>query len=405
MNGTSEVVAENVAKKDSFASLAIYSLMALSVVGLIFSIAVSSIAMGAALILFVYFVFKSGGTAFPRTQLDLFFLLYVVAELLASIFSIEPGASFFNMKRLFLISFVYLALVAIDNESKLKTVLGLLIGVTSLLSLIELFSLTSIAGHYMRVSIFQYYMTEGGIKMITLLLLLPFIIHPATPRSWRILTIIGSLPILTGLILTQTRSSWLGFMSGVIAIGILKSKKTIIVLLLFVFLFLLFAPSDFRNRAKSIVDPANRSNLSRIHMLTTGWRMFLDRPVVGVGDIDLKKLYVTYIEPLEEGEGGHLHNNFIMLLVTLGIVGFAAIMILFIKVFQAEIKAFRSTNSHWLFGSITLGCFASYIGFHVNGLFEWNFGDHEIAVLLWFTVGISLVSEKLFHRLKNQGSN
>src|ERR1041385_3153359 len=298
MNGTSEVVAENVAKKDSFASLAIYSLMALSVVGLIFSIAVSSIAMGAALILFVYFVFKSGGTAFPRTQLDLFFLLYVVAELLASIFSIEPGASFFNMKRLFLISFVYLALVAIDNESQLKTVLGLLIGVTSLLSLIELFSLTSIAGHYMRVSIFQYYMTEGGIKMITLLLLLPFAIHPATPRSWRILTIIISLPILTGLILTQTRSSWLGFMAGVIAIGILKSKKTIIVLLLFVFLFLLFAPSDFRNRAKSIVDPANRSNLSRIHMLTTGWRMFLDRPVVGVGDIDLKKLYVTYIEQI-----------------------------------------------------------------------------------------------------------
>jgi hypothetical protein len=31
----------------------------------------------------------------------------------------------------------------------------------------------------------------------------------------------------------------------------------------------------------------------------------------------------------------------------------------------------------------------------VHGLFEWNFGDHEIAVLLWFTVGLALVAQRL----------
>jgi O-antigen ligase len=242
-------------------------------------------------------------------------------------------------------------------------------------------------------------MTEGGIKMFTLLMLIPFLMHSDTPKKWKLFAVIGSVIMILGLVVTQTRSSWLGFIAGIITIGLLKNKKIIYALILLVVVFVLIAPSDFRTRAASIFDPHMTSNLSRIHMLTTGWRMFLDHPIVGTGDIDLKRLYVTYITPIDEGEGGHLHNNFMMLLVTLGIVGFAATTALFIKIFLVEIEAVRSTRTHWLYGSITLGAVASYIGFHVNGLFEWNFGDHEIAVLLWFTVGMALTSTKLFKKL------
>ncbi len=37
----------------------------------------------------------------------------------------------------------------------------------------------------------------------------------------------------------------------------------------------------------------------------------------------------------------------------------------------------------------------AYAGFHVNGLFEWNFGDAEIAMLLWMTVGLALASKSI----------
>jgi hypothetical protein len=53
------------------------------------------------------------------------------------------------------------------------------------------------------------------------------------------------------------------------------------------------------------------------------------------------------------------------------------------------------TKHDWLLGSLSLGALASYAGFHIMGLFEWNFGDHEIAVLLWLTVGLSLASAKI----------
>ena len=137
-------------------------------------------------------------------------------------------------------------------------------------------------------------------------------------------------------------------------------------------------------------------------MVTTGCRMFLDYPVVGTGDIDLRKLYVTYIEPIDSAEGGHLHNDYVMLLVTLGAVGFIAVMALFVKILCLEWRNFQRTRTDWLYGSISLGCLAVYVGFLVSGLFEWNFGDHEIAVYLWFSVGLSLASERLYLQDRSQ---
>jgi O-antigen ligase len=382
----------------------LFFLTALLVVGVTFSIAVSSIAMGTAIILWWFFLIITKGKVFTRTPLDYFFLFYAIAELLATIFSVDPASSVVNMKRLFLISIVYLVMISIDDEKKIKSMLVYLLGIGALLSVLEIFSLESVGGHFVRVALFQYFLTEGGIKMFLLLLALPLIIHKGTPRGWRFFAAVCSVPLFIGLVLTQTRSSWLGFITGVVAIGMMKSKKIILALVILIIVFLLFAPADFRSRAASIFDPTMTSNLTRIHMITTGWRMFLDRPLTGFGDIDLRKYYVTYIEPLDEAEGGHLHNNIMMLLVTLGIVGFVATMAMFVKILLVEFKAMRALSQSWLHGSITLGCFAAYLSFHVNGLFEWNFGDHEIAVLLWFTVGMAIVSQRLSLQLSEKPS-
>ncbi|HEV8539255.1 MAG TPA: O-antigen ligase family protein, partial [Bacteroidota bacterium] len=261
----------------------IYCFLVVTLVGLTFSIAVSSIAMGVAIGLLLFLILKNGWSGVLRTPLDLFFLAYVLAEILSTIFSVEPISSLVNMKRLLLISIVYLVLLSIDDEVKLKFLLGLLIFVPTLLTVLELFALTSIGGHYVRMSLFQYYLTEAGIKMIMLLLTLPFVIHAETPIRWKVAAGVASGILFLGLVITQTRSAWLGFIGGVITLGMLRNKKLLAALLLIIILFVFFAPSDFRVRAASIFDPTLTSNLTRIHMITTGWRMFLDRPLLGTG--------------------------------------------------------------------------------------------------------------------------
>ena len=373
-------------------------LLGIAVISVNISVAVSSIAMGSGIILFVGIIVFSRGKAFRPTPLDMFFLCYLAAEVLATIFSADPPASLFNMKRFFQISIFYLAIASLDTEAKLRKLVVVLIAFAAVVATVEAFSLTKVGGTFARVSMFQHVLTEGGIKMLSLLLVLPFLVHPGTPRPWRIWAAVCALPLFLVLILTQTRSAWLGFIAGAVVIGVMRNKKLILALLVLGLLFFLFAPADFKSRAASIVDPTMTSNLTRIHMIATGWRMFLDRPLFGLGDIDLKVYYVTYIVPIDPGEGGHLHNNLMTLLVTIGGVGLLATGALFVKIFIEELRSVRETSGDWFLGSISLGAFAAYVAFHVNGLFEWNFGDHEIAVLLWFTVGLALVSRGLLAR-------
>lgn len=373
----------------------LFILTVVSVASVTFSVALSSIAMGAGIFFALVLVYREGKPVIPKTGLEILFLAYIAAEILSTIFSADPSHSAVNMKRIILISIIYITAMSVADESLLRRAVLIVIACASLFSFYELFTLRWVGGHLARLSQFQYFTTEGGIKMFVILLGLPFVIHPSTPKKYRILITGLLIPLFAALVLTQTRSSWLGFIAGVVVIAFIQKKVLIYVLIGIVILFLLFAPGDLRSRAFSIFDPDMTSNLTRIHMITTGWKMFLDRPVFGWGDIDLKQYYVTYTVPIDHAEGGHLHNNFMMLLVTLGIVGFAASIMLFIKIFMLEWKVRRDSGKHWLFGSLSLGCLAGYVGFHLNGLFEWNFGDHEIAVILWFSVGLILAVKRL----------
>jgi O-antigen ligase len=175
----------------------------------------------------------------------------------------------------------------------------------------------------------------------------------------------------------------------------MKQKRLIIVLVAFIVAFFLFAPQKNIERAKSVIDPTHPSNSGRLMMWTTGWKIFLDHPILGVGDSDLLAIYSQYRTPEENEPAGHLHNNYIMLLVTLGIVGFAIVMGLFGKILAVLYRAQRRLSHEWLLGSAALASLALFCGFLVNGLFEWNFGSHQIMVLVWSSIGLTCAALRL----------
>ena len=387
---------KNQQSKNIFFIIYFFTLISVAVIN--FSVAISSIAMGAAIFFSIIYLLQGKYFTKIKTKLDVYFLAYLIVEIISTIFSVEPAHSVLNVKRIILISIVYLMMLSMMNEAYLRRALIIVVICASLVSFAELFSLKWVDGHLARLSQFQYFTTEGGIKMFFILLVFPFLVHNLTPLKYKIYFSIALIPLIVALVLTQTRSSWLGLIGGIITIGFFQKKIIILFIIVLLIIFLFFAPSDLRSRAYSIIDPTMTSNLTRIHMISTGWKMFLDRPFVGWGDIDLKKYYITYTKPIDNAEGGHLHNNFMMLLVTLGIVGFLTVMALFIKILLIELQVRKFTRENWFYGSLSLGCLAAYAGFHINGLFEWNFGDHEIAVILWFTVGIALTIEKLFQQ-------
>ncbi|PJA98380.1 MAG: hypothetical protein CO128_07615, partial [Ignavibacteriales bacterium CG_4_9_14_3_um_filter_30_11] len=155
-----------------------------------------------------------------------------------------------------------------------------------------------------------------------------------------------------------------------------------------------------RSRLLSIFDPYLPSNSVRFKLWEAGWKIFLNNPIIGVGDIDLQNLYKEYKNYYDKEIQGHMHNNFIHVLVTLGLFGFIAVVYLFYKVFIIQLKIYKETLGQKFVSSYSLGALASFCAFVVAGLTEMNFGDHEIITLVWFTLGLNIALFKLSNKNK-----
>jgi O-antigen ligase len=335
----------------------------------------------------------------PSTPLDYYLLAFIIAEGLATLFAYNQEQSLLYMyRRVTLLPVIFVVLANIRSTRMLKIFFGTLI--TSMI-FVSLWSLRDLFFHLdeyvlfqRRLREFQMYMTAGGMMMFGMLLLLPFAVHPKTPSKLRWLATAALIPVGTNLLFTFTRSSWLGFLAGAVIIGAFRAKRILLPLLLIVLAMITFASPEMRERMSSIFNPYHPTNISRLHMWEGGIRIFKDNPIVGVGDIGIEQVWQFYAPP-EKETVGHLHNNLLMWLVTLGIVGFAAIAAVFVKAWITVSRIERRLHDDWFLGSVALACLAIMAGFHVNGLFEWNFGDAEIIMVVWAVVGMTLAAEKV----------
>jgi putative inorganic carbon (hco3(-)) transporter len=365
--------------------------LSIEVISLSISIAISSMAFVLAVILWVTKLLID--KKWIRTSLDYAFLLYVLAEIISMIFALEQMQAIQNMKRLFIFLVFYMSFHSFRNRREIRMFFIVFFSFVSVLSILEI--VLKYILDIERIGIFQHYMTTGGIKMIVCLFMIPFLFQKDLSKKERIILSGLFLPILATLLLTMTRSSWFGFVLGIIVFGIIKNRKTLIFLAGFIVLFILFAPQNYKQRALSGFDPTYEPNKPRINMIQTGWKIFLDYPLFGIGDTDVKKTYIQYTTPLEPNEGGHLHNNFIQILVTLGGFGFLVYITLFTVLFIYLIRTYKITKDMPDAASLSIISIMVFFAFHLNGLFEWNFGDQEVAILLWFSMGLSAIARHI----------
>jgi O-antigen ligase len=153
------------------------------------------------------------------------------------------------------------------------------------------------------------------------------------------------------------------------------------------------------SRFASTFDKYNQSNLTRLALWSAGFKIFSDNPVLGVGNIDLAGLYRQYKNDYDKEIQGHMHNNFIHILVTLGIIGLLTFLFLLYRILARLHNIYRQTGSVPFISSYTIGTMGGMIAFIVAGLTEWNFGDHEIITMIWFSTGLCI---GLFNSYKNE---
>jgi O-antigen ligase len=384
------VVAEALARSSALAFLAL-------ALALPWTVAPMSIALVLCAALTVLRWQVPGGAGWVRTPVDLPALAWIAALAIASLFAVDPHASWPRvMKGLILLLVPVSAYQARDENLARRAIALLLVSAAAA----ALFALTKFAlqgPHFPnRVNgAVGHPLTYGGQALLLGTLATALAIR--CDGKWRAGALLALAAILPALAGTYTRSAWIGYVAALVVVLAFTRARWIAALAAGLAALALVLPGAYRARAFSIFDPQNPWNRERVHMWEAGIRMLRDHPWTGVGLQDLHTLYERYKSPGAVEPAGHLHSVYVQVAATMGLVGLVALVILVAGLLRAASRAFRdyrrSPGSSARFGAaISLGVTAALVGFLVSGLMEWNLGDEELIDLLYALVGIAFAA-------------
>jgi len=365
------------------------------------SVAASQVFLGLGLVLLVYRWTRGESPA--GTGLEGPALAFTLWALAMIPLSGDPQQSLLFSRRWYLLTAIWVAATLGGSRRwSLWTLGGLTLGAVYV-SIYGVIKALKIGGAHIeksgqlagRAGMFQGYMTGAGLlMMVGLVLLAAFLI--LRNRRLQIVAGVSLAVVLVCLVMTMTRSAWLGFAAGSALVVGLCRGRWVLVLAAVGTVLIFFLPDVIQGRLMSAFDPANEANTQRVLMWETGWEWVAEHPITGVGDHDLKNLYREHHAGVEGVEiQGHLHSNLVQFAAIWGIPGLVLAVIFLLAVVVQLGRRWRflkamPNEGHDLARIWCLGALGAWVGFMVAGLFEWNFGDAEVGLLLWFLVGMAL---------------
>ncbi|HYS53371.1 MAG TPA: O-antigen ligase family protein [Thermoanaerobaculia bacterium] len=221
-------------------------------------------------------------------------------------------------------------------------------------------------------------MTLSGLLLAVALVFLVLWIH-----DLRNLWLLGGTLVVTfTLLLTFTRSAWIGWVVGAGILLVSKRPRMLIFAVPAVVFFVTFMPLPLFGRLVSSFDARQSSNLDRIRMVQAGVEIIKDYPLLGVGPANVKEVYPLYRKhDAPRFRIPHLHNNVVQLWAERGVLALAAYL-LFLALFLRECaRAWNGPAGRFAEIGVTV-----LFGLAAAGMFEFNFGDTEV---FWVLLDIS----------------
>jgi O-antigen ligase len=290
-----------------------------------------------------------------------------------------------DSRELLLFLVVPITFMAISSEESLKKANYAFLISACASALYSLFTFLFLADPGERILGFMgHWMTQAGLLLVFCSFALSvFLLSKGRSRFiWALGCVLSSM----ALVLTLTRSAWIGLaFAAAVALAFYK-PKTLILIPIVIALFFLLSPKPVKRRALSIFSTRHYSNTQRIEYFQAGIQIIKERPLFGTGPRTVDMVFQNPKYGLSEGakRNVHLHSNIIQigaergipaLLAWLTFIGWAALSLL---------KLSREKDPY--LRPVTVGALAVLVGLFVAGFFEYNFGDSEITVLFLYLI-------------------
>lgn len=357
-----------------------------------FSISIAQICVFTAVVAWLASMTKAAPLLTQKFPLWGPWLLFALFTLASAFHAPDSLNSLIKSRELTQIMIFYLAMNVVQDDWEALWLVKALFAAASVAALYALgVSLQGVLSLANRPSgFFSIYMTFGGFLLVVGLLAFTYLLVPARERKskW---VYASALLILTALITTLSRSAWVGLVIGVAAVAVASRRKVVsLCLALAVVLAIFMAPHSIRQRVKSMVNPRDKTAVERINMWKGGLKMFVDKKLLGFGPGQIKYNYAHYANPDAASKPpSHLHNNVVHLAAERGVFALGAWIWVWIGYFVLVVQRIRDTRDA-PFGTRfrMIGGLAVAAGFLSAGMFEYNFGDSEVVMLVFMAVAL-----------------
>jgi len=240
---------------------------------------------------------------------------------------------------------------------------------------------------------FSIYMTLAGVLTVVLTAELAPL---AVAGRRRAVAAAAWLTAALALALTLVRGAWLGLAAGVLVSLAGVRRRAVAVAGVVALAAAVLALPSVRQRAETLGDAGDATARERLAMIDGGLAMLRQRPIIGVGPGQVKRLYPAYAPPeAQRRHTSHLHNTPLQIAVERGVVGLALWLWIFAAFFARAWRVLRRVPADAVADrALVVGALAAVTAFLVAGLFEYNFGDTEVLLVILSVMALPFVVER-----------
>ncbi len=152
------------------------------------------------------------------------------------------------------------------------------------------------------------------------------------------------------IIYLYSRAAYFASLMGLIIIGAIKNKKTLILVMLFLVFWTFLLPVSVQERIDMTQNEEGRLDSSaneRIALKDHAIKIFREHPIVGIG---YKTFSYTTGTIYDENIMKDTHNMYLNVLSELGIVGFTLFMILYLFALKNSLRLYRDAEDKYIKG-------------------------------------------------------
>ncbi len=355
-----------------------------------------------------------------------FFALYAAGVVISIALSPDPLESAINLKKLLQFCMVFLIAALLDRSSVRMALSWIfpVLAASAVYAVLQYFWLLEITPMNRVRGFMSHWMTFSGQLMLGITFLTAQVAfhlghRPASRWPKSLLAAVPGIVLLCGaLVLTQTRNAWLGTAAALLVLAVVYGfessgrlgrrlfsqwpgrwlyglRWSAVVVLALVLIFLAM-PVHYQQRFWAAFDPEDFTTSIRLELLRTGKEMVLDHPWFGLGPRLVPQRHSDYTNPGEFPPQiyQHLHNNYVQVAAESGLPTFAFWMAMWIVLAADLIRTARRAKADRFLFALSVGGLACLIAFLAAGLFEYNFGDSEVLILLLFFAGAPYAAGK-----------